>query len=261
MRFANTCFRRLAAGFGLLALMLALDVGCARAERVSNAQIIRDFNIIAFGNEYTGRRYRHVRKWAKPIRVGILGKHPPYFEAFIKQHVRDMWEITGFPIELRYSERLAENGRLAKDFERNEVNFVLFYFPAAKLPSIIKKLFKDKVDEAEIAKMIRISTCHARFFTKDNEITIAYAAFPAEHPKDYMRACVVEELTQVMGLPNDSPDIGPSIFTDRGKYNELTEHDRWMLKMLYDPRITVGMPRENALVTGKRILDELRPGF
>ena len=39
----------------------------------SNRTILENFNIIAFGNEYTGRRYETVRKWREPIRVGIEG--------------------------------------------------------------------------------------------------------------------------------------------------------------------------------------------
>ena len=82
--------------------------------------------------------------------------------------------------------------------------------------------------------------------------------FPDHLPKDYIRACVVEEMTQVLGLPNDSNAVKPSIFNDQSRYFELTAHDRLMLKMLYDPRITVGMARRDALEMGRVILDQLR---
>ncbi|PPR70354.1 MAG: hypothetical protein CFH02_00106 [Alphaproteobacteria bacterium MarineAlpha3_Bin1] len=83
--------------------------------------------------------------------------------------------------------------------------------------------------------MIEVSTCFAKFGTKKNEIRWAIAVFPSHHPKDYMRACVVEEMTQVLGLPNDSNAVKPSIFNDLSHYFELTPHDRLMVKMLYDP--------------------------
>ena len=71
---------------GILCLLSGAPL--AWAEPLSNAKIIRNFDIVAFGNEYTGRRYKHVRKWKAPIRVGIQGKdYPPYFEAFVKQHI------------------------------------------------------------------------------------------------------------------------------------------------------------------------------
>ena len=63
--------------------------------------------------------------------------------------------------------------------------------------------------------MIKVSTCFAKFGTKNNEIKWAIAVFPDHRPKDHMRACVVEELTQVLGLPNDSAQVAPSIFNDK----------------------------------------------
>jgi len=262
MRFARSYLRRAAAMLGLLAMQLALGlVGVtASAERPSNAQIIRNFDIVAFGNEYTGRRYKAVRKWKQPIRIGIQGKdYPPYFEAYVKQHIRDIWEITGHPIELYYSFSKQKAKKLAKDFDPKKVNFNLFYMPTEDIPKAVAKYFDN--DEAQVRKMISVSTCFAKFGTKNNEIKWAISIFPAEHPKDYMRACVVEELTQVMGLPNDSADVKPSIFNDKSRYFELTAHDRWMLRMLYDRRIPAGMPREAAIAMGKRILDEIRPGY
>ena len=74
-----------------------------------------------------------------------------------------------------------------------------------------------------------------------------------------MRACVVEELTQVLGLPNDSDAVKPSIFNDQSRYFELTDHNRRILKMLCAPRITSGMQRKEALRQGRLILDEMNP--
>lgn len=241
------------------AAMLLAGGGPGRADTLTNDKILRNFDIVAFGNEYTGKRYKAVRKWVAPIRIGIQGKnYPPYFEAYVNQHIRDMWRLTGHPIELYYSFAMQKQKRLAKDFDPKKVNFILFYLPIEQIPKAVAKYFDN--DEAQVRKMIEVSTCFAKFGTKKNEIKWAIAVFPDHRPQDHMRACVVEELTQVMGLPNDSAQVAPSIFNDKSRYFELTEHDRWMLKMLYDPRITAGMPRETAISNGRLILDELRPG-
>ena len=238
-----------------------LTMAASQAEPLSNEKIIRNFNVIAFGNEYTGKRYAHVRKWAKPIRIGILGKYPIYFEAFVRQHLRDLWDLTHFPMELRYSVRMQKAGKLAGDFDSGEVNFPLFYLPAAELPRVIERTLKGKTTAAEVARMVNISTCHARYWTRKNEIVLAYAAFPAEHSKEHMRACVVEELTQILGLVNDSSAVNPSIFNDQSPHFELTTHDRLMVQLFYDKRISPGMPRESAIATGRIILNEIRPGM
>jgi len=239
-------------------ILLTGFVPGVHAAELTNEKILQDFNIIAFGNEYTLKRYDNVRKWRGPIRIGIQGeKYPAYFEAFVKQHIRDLWNLTGHPIELYYSHNMQKKGELARDFNAAKVNFILYYLPIAEIPGAVAKYFDN--DPAKVRKMIEVSTCFAKFFTRKNEITAAIAVFPDVRPRDQMRACVVEELTQVLGLANDSSDVNPSIFNDTSPYFELTDHDRWMLKMFYDPRITAGMPRDQALAIGRQILNEIRP--
>ena len=86
-------------------LVFVFLVGAARAEEnFSNADLLRNFDAIAFGNEYTGKRYDIVRKWAKPMRMGIQGKdYPAYLETFIDDVARDLRETSGHPVELYYS--------------------------------------------------------------------------------------------------------------------------------------------------------------
>jgi len=223
---------------------------------LNSETIIRNFDIIAFGNEYTGRRYKNVRKWRRPILAGIEGKYPRYFEVFVLQHIRDLRRLTGHSIRLYYSPAMQREGRLAPDFDRKKINLILYYLPVKSIPKRLSRYFDN--DPAKVEKMISVSTCFAKFGTKKNEIRWAIAVFPDHHSQEYMRACVVEEITQVLGLPNDSNAVKPSIFNDQSHYFELTPHDRLMLKMLYDPRITVGMARPKALEMGRRVLDEMR---
>jgi len=54
-------------------------------------------------------------------------------------------------------------------------------------------------------------------------------------------ACVVEEITQVLGLPNDSEKVFPSIFNDKTPQDLLTGLDYILLKLLYSTEIKAGM--------------------
>ena len=241
----------------VLAAAVTIAPGAAGAQSASNQTILEHFNIIAFGSEYIGRRYDLVHKWRAPILVGIEGKVPAYFETFVLQHIGDLQRLTGHPIRLYYSPTMYRECRLAPDFDQTKINLILYYLPVKRIPERLSCYFDN--DPEKVREMIRTSTCFAKFGTRKNEIRWAIAVFPSHHPKDYMRACVVEELTQVLGLPNDSDAVKPSIFNDQSRYFELTDHDRRMLKMLYDPRITPGMPRKEALRQGRLILDELNP--
>jgi hypothetical protein len=53
----------------------------------------------------------------------------------------------------------------------------------------------------------------------------------------------VEELTQVLGLVNDSAKVFPSIFNDRSFNDFLSGLDYVLLKLLYEPEIEAGMRR------------------
>ena len=86
--------------------------------------------------------------------------------------------------------------------------------------------------------------CLAYFSTySDNSINRAVVIIPVDRARAHAKllSCVVEELTQVMGLPNDSDKVFPSIFNDKSKDDFLSGLDYLLLKLLYHPKIKVGM--------------------
>jgi hypothetical protein len=85
----------------------------------------------------------------------------------------------------------------------------------------------------------------------------AVALIRGEHP-DLMRlACIHEELTQGLGLANDSPRARPSIFNDDEEFGLLTSHDELLLKILYDDRLRTGMTAAVAAPIARVIATEL----
>ena len=82
----------------------------------------------------------------------------------------------------------------------------------------------------------------------------------AEHPDLLRLSCIHEEVAQAMGLANDSPQARPSIFNDDEEFALLTRHDELLLKMLYDPRLKLGMTPAEARPTVQRIAREYLGG-
>ena len=228
--------------------------------RMTVNQIVRSFDVIALGNEYTGR-VNYIRKWKKPIRIGIIGRlYPDYFEEYVVEVAATLQKLTGHPISLVFSEKMFRNGQLEKNFDGTSLNFLLFYMPANKIPEAVQKKFgknDSKVAET-VVDMLGKSTCFVHFYTKGGEIRAAYAAFPARHDQRTMRACVIEELTQAMGLPNDSSELKQSIFNDTNPEIELTGLDRLLLQLLYNPAINPGMKRELTLQNIRTIVQAVR---
>jgi hypothetical protein len=109
------------------------------------------------------------------------------------------------------------------------------------------------------------SPCAAQFFNVDRPASEAgtilggLVLIRAGLPDALLRSCIEEELTQSLGLPNDDARVRPSIFNDEKEFGVLTAHDELLLRVLYDPRLSPGMPPEIAMPVVRRIIAELRP--
>lgn len=93
--------------------------------------------------------------------------------------------------------------------------------------------------------LFRHSLCLAGFAIdrKKGSIMRGVAIIPVDRARGNgdLVSCVVEELTHVMGLPNDSPKVFPSIFSRKSTQAFLTGLDHLLLGMFYDPRVKPGM--------------------
>jgi hypothetical protein len=223
-----------------LALMLMGDGG-RPIER-----IVRDFDLIVFHNEYREGPTRRLNKWVVPIRVHLDTRagNAALHRRLAAQHVATLAAISGHDI------RLVEN--------KSSANVLAVFERAAKLGALAEELFKD----ADVVKpILQQSVCLGRYYTNArHEIVKAVVIIPPDRAasKGKLPACVVEEITQVLGLPNDSNEVYPSIFNDRSVDNDLTEIDATLIRLLYDSRLRVGMTRGEALATVRRIVAESR---
>ena len=221
---------------------------------VSNDLIIRNFDIVGFGNKYTQRRHTRVRKWKTPIRVGLQSfSNSPYLQKTINDHIHVLRELTGHPIDLIYPPPSPRS----KDLDSPKVNFILYFYPPSKIFEKVGKYFHNDPDLVEF--FLEKGTCFSKIFTRASEIVAGVVVLPGNYTVETIRACITDQMTLSLGLPNNSQLVSPSIFNDGRSSNFLSDHDKWMLRMFYDPRITAGMPRELAIDMGRKILSEIRP--
>lgn len=242
------------------------------AQDLSNRALLEYFDIAAFNAEHETRREKTILKWAGPINVAIIGRtYPDYVEKLIVDHLADLRRETGLNIRLVYSEVMQREKRVPKNIREIKINLPLFIIPRARLPESVEKNTNGAFKAADVRRIMAASHCHGRIRHGKKGISFAYIAIAGEvptqtqygktrvDPKLFAKACVVEELTQVLGLINDSDALEFSIFNDKSRAIDLTEPDRWMLRMLYDPRIRPGMHRATALPIVRRFLSERRP--
>ncbi len=230
--------RRAAVG-GLAVLTLG-------AASLSDEQVVRNFDLIVFRSEYREGPTANLRKWVAPIRVYVDNRagRASLHRALVERHVRLLAEITAHDIAI--VER-ADEANLIAVFERE-----------AKLGQVFEEFFPN-ADDGE--RLIRSSVCFGRYrINKRFEIVKAVVVIPPDRAasRGKLPACVVEEFTQVLGLPNDSAEVYPSIFNDRSVDDELTENDILLIRLLFDRRLRAGMPRPEALRRVREILPEVR---
>ncbi len=210
------------------------------SDTLSNRKILVNLSRIAFVDQ----RKERLQKWVVPLRIGIVTQtYPDYFEDWVREHARELAKLRGHPIELYFSPRLKKAGELPEGFADRNINVYLYYAPTNELGKHLTPFFS----ESELEFMLENATCFANLRKKGDEIKIAATAFPAELPKEIMRICIVEEITPILGLANDSDAVNPSVFNDTNEFNELTGHDKLLLRILYNPKLEVSMVRKEAL--------------
>ncbi len=231
-------WRSLCMSLGLCLSLLALPLYAAQTQPAliptltpasdwkNLTYITQAFSEIALKNEYDVAKHR-VRKWRIPVRVFVehqVGDRALHTQ-LVQMHLAHLAEITGHDIQL--VDTLLD------------ANLHLVFTRQSQWESEVMRLMGPSS-----AKNVHGSVCMAKFaLNAKSEIERAWVIIPVDQAQMHGKlvACVVEEITQVLGLPNDSEKVFPSIFNDKTPQDLLTGLDFILLKLLYNPSIRAGM--------------------
>ena len=206
----------------------------------SDDYLIQSFMEVAMKREYGHEAQVRFSRWQGPIRLKLINEFgdKPLQAEVVKVQSQHLARITGHPIQL-----VNDNPNLTLIMTRHQ-----------QMASWAGRTMRQD-DSVSIA--LKEGICLANFATNARyEITRATIIIPV----DYSRAkgrfldCVVEELTQVMGLPNDSDKVFPSIFNDNSIDSFPTGLDYVLLKLAYHPALQAGMIRELKRRLGVKII-------
>lgn len=226
----------------LLVFIGLVPTAMARERWQNSAYITYSFTEVALGSEF-GQSKQVVRKWVKPIRLYITHQvgDKALHEKLLDAHIEHLAAITGHDIQRVSSAKQA--------------NVRLFFTRESQLLSLIGQYSGRQSVAHE-----RGSVCLASIRTnKADEIESAVIYIPVDRARRHAKllACIVEELTQVLGLPRDSDHVYPSIFNDKTVSYLLTGLDDILLRMLYDPRMLPGSNRKKIQKIAPQILSDL----
>ncbi len=221
--------------FRSLLVVVASIVCCTGFEEPFGVSLERSFELIALQNEYGSKRWMPVRKWVKPVAI-FMDSRAGLKEVQLQltqEHIANLSRITGHKIYLVHQKK---NANLILVFERESL-----------LQPLVKELLPDQTFTDEFLNNI---VCFGNFnVNRDHEIYKAVVIIPTDRARAFgkLPACIVEELTQVMGLVNDSVEVYPSIFNDKSIDDELSQHDIRLLQILYHQNIKAGMQRAEVM--------------
>ncbi|MCW9032954.1 MAG: DUF2927 domain-containing protein [Rhodospirillales bacterium] len=190
--------------------------------------LLDQFSRIAFSSEMGGdRRIGHLVRWVAPVRVWVprdeIGER---YLLSIHQLLQQLRQLTNHDIAL--ASPMKGSGNL-------HIRFV----SRAQVEAIAK----------------RSAPCHTQVVTSNGQIVYGTITISAED-ENQIRHCITEELTQSLGLLDDSDLITGSIFNDKTSHNKLILHDTLMLRTLYNWRLSPNMSKAQAMPIAKMLIGD-----
>jgi hypothetical protein len=231
--------RRIAAAALFLTAILAGAAVQARTAEEAD-KLTRFFDIVVFGSEVPGvAPAERVRKWTVPIRYKIAGTGVAEWRPVIQRHMATLTGLTGIAYQ--------EIG--PKDAGEN---LIIMLVPRAKMEEAGALVEKDSAKLRAVLSQTR-GGCYFLSYSKEDRIVYAAVVANVEGPKPMLEKCLLEEMTQMMGLPNDSNEVSPSVFNDSERQMTLSPGDVAMVRALYDPALKPGTPRAEALAFVRKL--------
>lgn len=250
----------------VLLLTAALAALPAAADDPTVEQLVALFDDVAFGREVEelpAPAHKLIR-WTAPVRIGIeqIGGDvrlqddagaeiervtmraeavPEAVAATVGRHARALAGISGHDI------RLAGTGEVPN-----------LWVTLTTVP-FMARLEIAGVGRTLLRRLAGPGRCYfVAFAGSDGTIRRAHVVANRLLDPGHLAHCLLEELTQSLGLPNDSSRHRPSIFSDSDTLDRLSATDALLLKVLYDPLMAPGMPREAALWRAEGLFRKLR---
>ncbi len=231
--------------FHLFMLSLAWVPSASATHWHTKEYITNSFVAVAM-NEKAKGSVGEIKKWQKPI----------YYE--IKHHINDI-DLHERLVALHFSQIREITGLKIQPADRhNPANLTIVLTSEKRYQHDIAQYFK--LDEnAKVTKAMAKKIGSASIFTRgDNSIQRAAVVIPTDRARAEARllASLSEMLTQVLGFPNRSTKVYPSVLNDRSRDHFLSGLDYLMLKILYDERVQSGMTSRKTRAAVNQIIAE-----
>jgi len=183
------------------------------------SELVVQYREIALRAEFGGEARRgRIIKWAGPIIAELRGKNLDVYEPEVLRHMALLTRLTRLQFQ---TVRRSRHDAFSAGPRPNMI--ITFVHNGGRGPRNLENV------------------CYARVFS-GRDFIIRRAEIRIHADWNLLRRhCILEELTQALGLMNDSSYFSPSIFNDQSKQQALSPWDRLMVRAHYDRRLLPGM--------------------
>ncbi|NRA55069.1 MAG: DUF2927 domain-containing protein [Gammaproteobacteria bacterium] len=196
----------------------------------SSDYIKKSFYEVSLGSEYGDHVNNGLRKWQQPLRIYVEHQVPDkaLHQKLLSAQISHLAAITQLDIQLTNN--------------KAQANVHYYFTNQAKIKPLVAKNLG-----AKAAEHLYSSVCIASIKTNNkNHIIFAYVFIPVDLARFHGKliSCIVEEITQALGLVRDSDLVFPSIFNDRSNNALLTGLDEILLRLLSEDSLKAGMTKK-----------------
>ncbi len=179
------------------------------------AELVGQYRRVALSAEFGGAYRRgRVIKWNGPIVARLQGPNAERYMGEVLRHFSLLAKLTGLRFRV-----LAPNAP-----------------PSVRANMTITFIYNGGRGPADLER-----ACRADVFTNRNLVILRARITISADWRRLRRHCILEEVSQALGLMNDSNYLFPSIFNDNSKQQRLSPWDRMVIRAHYDPRLRPGM--------------------
>lgn len=210
-------------------IVIVVLVGC-RAPEVPEERLVRFIDELVFGGPFDAhqKQGKRVTRWSGDMRVTITGPSAEDYREALSDHVARMAMLSGLDARM-----VAEGD--------DDANVVV-----------------QLVEELDFLINREYANCYVHKRGRENRIYKAEVYIGMARPEGFQR-CVVHELMHVFGFGFHSGIVRSALSPVHGE-SELTAWDELALRVLFDPRVEVGAPRDQTLPIIRQIIQENRIG-
>jgi len=224
----NLAVRRVAA-----VILAGLAAACAQ-EPLPELEISERFRMVGFRDDM-GQPIR-LHKWTAPLLVFADGASDEQ-RAIVEEHVTLLGSLTGLKARM----------------EDDEPNMVVMFATEEELQSHLDEWARGG-DRVNLPGFYR-SDCFA-MAGRRNGRHFAMAFIRDGQSNEKTRLCVVQEMTQALGLIGDIDGRWDTNFASWGGADHLTDADRNLIRILYDARLQDGMSESVGMPIVRQIVAE-----